>query len=177
MRAAFRPLHAVWIALTLTGCSSDPALTTFQDAYVQIEEGMSVDEVDVIFSQMAADLPENYENQPAFEFIREVQVDWDETRVLNGEIGDFVTIARRRGACWYIGSIPDEMERTLTLSLSFLDKDRNYRAWIYADGKGADWETKPTAIDIRDEVVTSDTVLTAWLAPGGGQAIIIKPVQ
>jgi hypothetical protein len=127
--------------------------------------------------QMAADLPENYENHAAFEFIKEVPVDWDETRVLNGEIGDFVTIARKHGDSWYIGSITDENRRPLTLGLSFLDAGRKYRARIYADGADADWEANPGAIDIRDEVVTSDAMLTVSLAAGGGQAIVIAPAE
>jgi hypothetical protein len=133
----------------------------------------------VLFSpvQMAADLPENYENQPAFEFIREVPVTWDETRVVNGEIGDFITIARRSGDRWYIGSITDENKRILTIDLSFLDDGRKYQARVYADGEDADWETNPRSIDIHDESVTSDTMLTVSLAPGGGQAITITPVE
>ncbi|MFH1312482.1 MAG: glycoside hydrolase family 97 protein [Candidatus Eisenbacteria bacterium] len=127
--------------------------------------------------QMAADLPENYEDNPAFEFIEKVPVDWDETRVLNGEIGDFVTIARRHGESWYIGSITDEDQRTLTLQLSFLDSDTTYTARIFADAEDADWDENPAAISIRDEAVTSDTILTVGLAPGGGQAIIIYPAE
>ena len=127
--------------------------------------------------QMAADLPENYEDHPAFEFIRDVPVDWDETRVLNGEIGDFVTVARRSGDCWYIGSITDENGRALTIGLSFLDEGRKYQARIYADGDDADWETNPTAIDIHDKSVASDTILTVGLAAGGGQAVILKPAE
>jgi alpha-glucosidase len=127
--------------------------------------------------QMAADLPENYEGNPAFEFIESVPVDWDQTRVLNGEIGDFVTIARKNGDRWYIGSITDESRRTLTLQLAFLEADTKYTARIFADGEDADWESNPAAIDIRDEAVTSDTILTVDLAPGGGQAIIIHPAE
>jgi alpha-glucosidase len=127
--------------------------------------------------QMAADLIENYEGQPAFAFIREVPVDWDETRVLNAEIGDYVTIARRNGSVWYIGSIADENRRVLTVPLTFLEAGRTYRARIYADAPDADWEANPTAIDIHDAVVDKDTVLTLNLAPGGGQAISINPVS
>ena len=126
--------------------------------------------------QMAADLIENYEANPAFEFIADVPVDWDETRVLNGEIGDFVTIARRSGESWFIGSITDENERVLTVDLSFLRPGKIYTAKIYADAPDADWETNPTAIDIREEQVDKETILTLELVRGGGQAISIMPV-
>jgi alpha-glucosidase len=127
--------------------------------------------------QMAADLIENYEGKPAFDFIAEVPVDWDETRVLNGEIGDFVTIARRSGESWYIGSITDEAERVLTARLSFLQSGTTYRARIYADTPDTHWETNPTGIEIRDELVDAGTILTLQLAGAGGQAISITPVE
>jgi hypothetical protein len=125
--------------------------------------------------QMAADLIENYEGHPAFTFIEAVPVNWDETRVLNGEIGDYVTIARRSGASWYIGSITDENARVLTVNLDFLEPDRSYVARIYADAADADFETNPTAYEIREDRVTRETILTLELAPGGGQAIAIVP--
>src|SRR5437762_14327984 len=85
---------------------------------------------------MAADLPENYERQPAFQFIRDVAVDWDTTRVLAGKIGDYVIVARRErnGPSWYIGAITDEEGRTFDIPLSFLSPGRKYVAEIYADG-------------------------------------------
>ena len=86
--------------------------------------------------QMAADLPENYEGQPAFQFIRDVAVDWDTTRVLDGRIGDYVAVARRErgGQTWFVGAITDEEGRTLDVPLSFLTPGRRYVAEIYADG-------------------------------------------
>jgi alpha-glucosidase len=125
--------------------------------------------------QMAADLIENYEGHPAFTFIEEVPVDWDETRVLNAEIGDFVTIARRSGPEWYIGSITDENARVLTVDLRFLEPGRRYIARIYADAGDADFETNPAAYAVREQEVTSSEVLRLDLAPGGGQAVIIVP--
>jgi alpha-glucosidase len=135
----------------------------------------------VIYSpqHMAADLIENYEGQPAFKFIEEVPTDWEETRVLNGRIGDYVTIARRdrNSDDWYVGSVSDELARTLDVPLSFLDPDRQYVAEIYADAFNADWEVKPQNIAIGERAVSSRSVLTIRLAPGGGQAIRIRPVE
>jgi alpha-glucosidase len=126
--------------------------------------------------QMAADLPENYANQPAFQFIRDVAVDWDTTRVLRGAIGDYVLVARRqRGApTWYVGAITDEEARTFTVPLDFLTPGRRYEAEIYADGPGASWRDDPLAISITRRAVTSATRLTLSLAAGGGQAIRIR---
>lgn len=123
--------------------------------------------------QMAADLPENYEGHPAFEFIKEVPVDWDETNVLNAEIGEYVTIARRNGGNWYIGSITDEEPRVLEAQLSFLEDGRRYRATFYADTPHTHWEMTPTLIDIYSYIVDKETTLQLKLAPGGGQAISI----
>ena len=127
--------------------------------------------------QMAADLIENYEGHPAFEFIREVPVDWDDTRVVNAEIGDFVTIARRKGDNWYVGSVTDENARAMTIDLSFLEPDKTYRARIYADAPESDFETNPTAYSIGEQQVTRGTILNAELARGGGQAIIVVPME
>ena len=128
----------------------------------------------VIYSPlvMAADLPEHYINQPAFKFIQDVPCDWDKTVGVNAVIGDYATIARkdRNSDNWYLGSVTDENARELSVSLSFLDKNRKYRAEIYEDGPDADWVKNPLAIKIYSEEVTSDTILTIKLAPGGGYA-------
>jgi alpha-glucosidase len=128
--------------------------------------------------QMAADLPENYERQPAFQFIRDVAVDWDTTRVLSGQIGDYVAVARRErnGQSWFVGAITDESGRTLDIALSFLTPGRRYIAEIYADGPGAHWLTNPLPVGITRRPVNSLTRLRMVLAPGGGQAIRIRPV-
>jgi hypothetical protein len=125
--------------------------------------------------QMAADLIENYEGHPAFKFIKEVPVDWDETRVLNAEIGDYVTIARRKGDTWYIASVTDENARALTVGLAFLEAGKTYQARIYADAPESDFESNPTAYEMREQQVTRDTILNVELARGGGQAITITP--
>jgi alpha-glucosidase len=127
--------------------------------------------------QMAADLIENYDHQPAFQFIRDVAVDWDTTRVLAGKIGDYVAVARReRGKqTWFVGAITDEEARTLDLPLSFLTPGKSYVAEIYADGPGANWLDNPLPVSITRRTVTFATRLRVMLAPGGGQAIRIRP--
>lgn len=130
----------------------------------------------VIYSpiQMAADLLENYEANPKpFKFIEDVPVDWEDTRVLNGEVGDYVTIVRkdRHSDNWYLGSVSDEEGRELKAPLSFLDPGRTYTAQIYRDGEKADWKRAPQDIVIEERKVTSANTLTLRLAPGGGQAI------
>jgi len=133
----------------------------------------------VIYSpvQMAADLPENYDHQPAFQFIRDVAGDWDTTRVLAGRIGDYVVGARRErgGPTWFVGAITDEQGRTLDVPLSFLTPGRRYVADVYADGPGANWMDNPLPVAISHRPVTSATRLRVVLAPGGGQAIRIHP--
>jgi len=126
--------------------------------------------------QMAADLPENYAKFPRpFQFIKDVPVDWQDTRVLNGEVGDYATIARkdRNSDDWYLGAITDEQPRTLRVSLGFLDAGRDYRATIYRDGEGAGFAGDPKSIEISTRPVSRNDFLTLALAPGGGQAIRI----
>ncbi|HET7234690.1 MAG TPA: glycoside hydrolase family 97 protein [Longimicrobium sp.] len=127
--------------------------------------------------QMAADLPENYQGQPAFQFIRDVAVDWDTTRVIEGRIGDYVIVARKqKGAdSWFLGAITDEEGRTFNVPLNFLAPGRRYVAEIYADGPGANWRDNPLPVAISRQDVTSATNLHVVLAPGGGQAIRIRP--
>src|SRR5437870_1176513 len=129
--------------------------------------------------EMAADLPENYEHQPAFQFIRDVAVDWDTTRVVAGKIGDYVVVARRErnGPSWYLGAITDEEARTFDVALTFLTPGRKYVAEIYADGPGANWLTNPLPVTISKRSVDATSRLHIVLAPGGGQAIRIRPVR
>ena len=134
----------------------------------------------VIYSplQMAADLPENYIGQPAFQFIRDVGLNWEETRVLDGEIGDFVIIARKERATdnWFIGAVTDEHSRPISINLDFLNNDLSYTAKIYVDAKDAHWDKNPTAIDIYERTVNRKDVLNLVLKEGGGAALSIKPV-
>jgi len=133
----------------------------------------------VIYSplQMAADLPENYEGQPALQFIKDVAVDWDTSRVIDGKIGDYVIVARKQknSPQWFLGAITDEEARTFTVPLTFLDRGKSYIADIYADGPGANWLTNPTPVTISHRTVTRNSTLRIVLAPGGGQAIRIRP--
>jgi alpha-glucosidase len=129
--------------------------------------------------QMAADLIENYEGKPAFKFIKDVAVDWDTTRVLEGKVGDYVVVARRERNArnWYIGAITDEQARTFDVPLSFLTPGTRYVAEIYADGPGANWRTNPLPVAISSRPVDSTTRLRMVQAPGGGQAIRIRPAN
>jgi len=129
--------------------------------------------------QMAADLIENYEGQPAFKFIKDVAVDWDTTRVIEGKIGDYVVVARRErnAQSWYLGAITDEEGRTFDVPLAFLTPGKKYVAEIYADGPGANWATNPLPVAISSKPVDSTSRLRMVLAPGGGQAVRIRPAQ
>ena len=124
--------------------------------------------------QMVSDHPAAYKDQPAFEFIRSVPATWDETRVLNGVPGEYVTIARRRGEEWYLGSMTNWTPRQLDLSLSFLGPGR-YRAEIYADADDAD--RLPKNVSIVKRTVDRSARLKAQMAPGGGYAVRLVPIR
>jgi len=128
--------------------------------------------------QMAAELPENYEaNLPAFQFIKDVAADWEETRILDAEPGDYIITARKaRGKdSWFIGAITDESARQFTTSLHFLDAGKTYIATIYRDADNADWKSNPEAYVVEKFVVTAKMALKLKLAPGGGTAISLLP--
>jgi alpha-glucosidase len=118
--------------------------------------------------QMVADHPSAYENQPSFDFIKNVPATWDETKVLNGVPGEYVTIARRHGNEWFLGSMTNWNPRGLDLPLTFLGAGR-YRAEIYADA--ADADRFPKHVSIAKKTVDRRTRLKAQLAPGGGYAV------
>ena len=127
--------------------------------------------------QMAADLYQNYEKYPdAFQFIKDVAVDWDNTYILEAEPGDYITIARKAKGKneWDIGGITDENSREAVIDLSFLPAGKKYQATIYADGKTADWRTNPKEYVISTKKVTNKTKLKQRLAPSGGVAVSIK---
>jgi alpha-glucosidase len=124
--------------------------------------------------QMAADLPENYEKQPAaFQFIVDVPTDWEESIALAGEVGDYVVFARRErgGDDWFVGAVSDEQARQIDIPLSFLEPGSTYTAQIYRDGDDAHWKTNPYSIQIEERQVNKDDVLTLPLAAGGGAAV------
>ena len=126
--------------------------------------------------QMAADLPENYERHAdAFRFIRDVAVDWDDSRYLEAEPGRYIVVARKAKGTgnWFIGCTSSEHGHTSTLRLDFLDKGKKYLATIYADAKGANYKTNPEAYVIKKMTVDSKSSLKMTAAPGGGYAISI----
>lgn len=127
--------------------------------------------------QMAADVPEHYEQyMDAFRFIKEVAVDWDESRYLLAEPGDLIVIARRAkgSAAWYVGGVTDENRRTAELRLDFLDPEKSYVATLYADAPDADYRTNPEAYTIRTGKVTAKSKLKVEMAAGGGFALSIR---
>ncbi len=129
----------------------------------------------VIYSpvQMVPDLIENYRGHPAFQFIRDVAVDWEQSIVLNGEVGDFVTIARqqRDSENWFVGAITDENSREFEISFDFLPAGKTYKAVIYRDAADAHWDKNPTAYEIESFSADQNSRITLQLAPGGGAAI------
>lgn len=126
--------------------------------------------------QMAADMIENYEHQPAFSFVESVPTDWEKTVVVNAKIGNYITIARKDKASddWYVGSATDVDARDLSIDLSFLDKDREYMAEVYADGPGADFRSNPYPLMYQRIKVTYASSLRLHLAPSGGAVVRIK---
>lgn len=124
--------------------------------------------------QMAADLPENYDRFPdAFQFIKDVAIDWDDSKYLEAEPGLYVTVARKAKGTgqWFAGSVNGDDARTSTVSFSFLDAGKTYVATIYADAKDAHYKTNPQAYTIRKVLVNSKSKLAQFCAPGGGYAI------
>lgn len=134
----------------------------------------------VIYSpvQMAADLPENYEeNMEAFQFIKDVPADWAESIALDGAVGDYVVFARkdRNSEDWYLGAVTDEEARALDVPLGFLGADSSYKATLYTDGADAHFDTNPYPLDISERNVSAEETLTLRLAPGGGAAVRFTP--
>ncbi len=135
----------------------------------------------IIFSplQMASDLPENYEGKPEFQFVKDVPCTWSDTKVLDSKIGEYTTIARKdwEEKNWYLGSITNRNARDLKVILSFLDKDKEYEAEIYADGPGANYKNNPYPVTISKQIVNNKTVLNIKLAAGGGTAVKFTPLE
>lgn len=132
----------------------------------------------VIYSplQMASDLPENYIDKPAFEFIKNVPVNWSFTQVLDAHIGQYVSMVRkdRNSENWYLGAITNKKARTLKVSCDFLDQGKTYKAVLYTDGNDANYKTNPSSININTKTITARDTLSLNLAPGGGAAIAFK---
>jgi len=130
--------------------------------------------------QMVADLPENYERYPGpFQFIKDVPVDWHDTLVIDGEVGDFVTVARKDRASedWYVGGVTDEAARTLLVSLDFLTPGKRYRARVYRDGDDASWQTNPHSIIIETRLAKYGDRFEIPVAQGGGFAIRLEALR
>jgi hypothetical protein len=135
----------------------------------------------VIYSpiQMVPDLIEAYDNHPAFQFIRDVAVDWKQSRTLNGEVGEYVTIARqqRDSNNWFLGAITNEDARKLEVKLDFLEAGTTYEARLYLDAADAHWDENPTAYKIVKQQLKQGDILSLELAPGGGAAVSLMPVE
>jgi hypothetical protein len=130
--------------------------------------------------QMVADLPENYERYPdAFQFIKDVAVDWQDSKYLEAEPGDYLTVARKekKGERWFLGAITDENARDTQIKLDFLSPNKKYKAVIYQDGKDADWKNNPKKYDIKTLEVTSKSKINLHLSNGGGTAISFQPIN
>lgn len=130
--------------------------------------------------QMAADLPENYNKfSDAFQFIKDVAIDWDNSKYLEAEPGQYVTVARKAKGTnnWFIGNVNGENARTSDIKLDFLEKGKKYVATIYADAKDAHYKTNPQAYTIRKVNVTNKSKLSQLSAPGGGYAISIVAIK
>jgi len=128
--------------------------------------------------QMVADIPENYDaHKDAFQFIKDVPTDWDDTKIIGAEPGDYIYIARKEKGTpnWYLGAITDESSRHAVMPLSFLDKSTKYTAIVYRDAANADWKDNPEAYTIEQYIVDNQTSLNITLAPGGGAAVSIRP--
>jgi hypothetical protein len=130
--------------------------------------------------QMAADLPENYDRfADAFQFIKDVAVDWSDSKYLEAEPGQYVTVARKAKVTnnWFIGNVNGDNSRTSTIKFDFLEKGKKYIATIYADAKDAHYKTNPQAYTIRKMTVTNKSKLAQFSAPGGGYAISIVEIK
>uniref|UniRef100_UPI003FF13A6A glycoside hydrolase family 97 catalytic domain-containing protein n=1 Tax=Candidatus Cryptobacteroides bacterium TaxID=3085639 RepID=UPI003FF13A6A len=124
--------------------------------------------------QMAADFPEHYDQfADAFQFIKDVAVDWQKSKYLLAEPGDYIVVARKakKSGQWFAGGVTDENSRTLDIPMNFLDPGKTYVAKIYADAPDADYEKNPQAYVITEQDVTSESVVPVFMARGGGFAI------
>ena len=122
--------------------------------------------------QMAADVVDNYENEKAFDFVSELKTTWDESKILNGEIGKYITVARKSGEQWFLGSATNETARKLEINLDFLDANKNYKAVIYKETDGSNWLKNPSKYIIETKKVNSGSKMVLDLPEGGGQAVI-----
>jgi len=129
--------------------------------------------------QMAADLPENYEKHPAFQFIDDVPTDWQQSKAIAGKIAEYLVVARqdRHSKDWYLGATTNEQSREIEVKLDFLNSDIQYRAKLYIDGEDADWETNPMSYRIEEREVSASDIIKISLKAGGGAAIQFKALN
>ncbi|NQU88495.1 MAG: glycoside hydrolase family 97 catalytic domain-containing protein, partial [Mariniphaga sp.] len=129
--------------------------------------------------QMLADLPEYYVGNPAFQFLQDVPVDWEDTKILNGEIGEYITTVRkdRNSEDWYLGSMTNKKSREFEIELSFLAEQAKYEAQIYADAPETGWENNPENVAISKQEVNKNSTLKINLGEGGGTAIRFKKID
>ena len=127
--------------------------------------------------QMAADYPEHYEKfMDAFQFIKDVDIDWIQSKYLLAEPGEYVVVARqgKKKGQWFCGGVTDDNSRTLEVPMNFLEAGKKYVATVYADASDAHYKNNPQAYRITEQTVTSETVIPVYMAPGGGFAISFK---
>ena len=127
------------------------------------------------YLQLVSDHPQAYRDQPGFEFIQQVPTTWDETRILRGQIGDYIVTARRKGEQWYLGAMTDWTARELEINLDFLNPGKTYQATRFSDASDADVD--PNHLENSSSVVQSNESLQLKLAKGGGQAIVFSPLK
>jgi len=161
----------------------DPELADHEDFQVQSTVARQLAYYPIMLSglQSVVDLPENYrteegEYKPGFEFLRAVPAGWDETVAGESRIGEYVTVARRSGETWFVGTITNQDGRTLNVPLQFLG-DGTYEATVYSDGPDADPIDNPTAMTVETRTVTASDTIEAEMVSGGGQAVKLSPVQ
>ena len=121
---------------------------------------------------VACDAPENYYNQPGIEFLKEVPTTWDDTKVLKGEVGEYIVMAREKNSRWYIGAMNNSQARELTINMDFLDS-RKYKMVSFSDAPDSDVQAEH--LDRKESIVNKGDVLTISMAPGGGFAAYLIP--
>lgn len=126
---------------------------------------------------MAADVIDNYENHPLFSFMENLNTDYDESHVLQAEVGEYIVVARRSGKRWYIAATTNEESRDIAVPLNFLPDDFKGNAVVYADGTDADWQTNPLDYSIKKRKIKSTATLNLHLASGGGAVVVIDPID
>ena len=124
--------------------------------------------------QMASDMIENYKDHPAFQFISNIPTTWDETKVLEAEIGEYVVVARRSGQKWYIAGITNEESRMININFSFLNDSKKHQYRLCQDTKESHFETNPESYQIDQKTISANDKMTLFMANGGGFLIIVE---